>query len=82
MKKILFLVALLGTVGCKSADMGQITSLGSEFDISCYSGTTLILHTISQGQPSNEDHSDGFYFTDKESGKLVEVTGACIFKQR
>lgn len=81
MKKILFAAVLLGMVGCKSSNISQVTSLGSSFHITCYSGTAVILDTLSEGQPSNESYSDGFYFKDKATGKLVEVTGTCIFRE-
>ena len=68
--------------GLKSSKLGQIRSLGHHFEIACYSGGQLVYQGDSEGQPSNENSSDGFYFTDNNTGKLVEVAGTCIFREK
>ena len=78
MKKFLLLLPLLG--GCKASEMAQIRSMGSKHEVTCYSGGVSIYHGESAGNVSNESQSDGWYWEDVETGKLVESSAACIFK--
>ena len=78
MKKLLLLLPLLG--GCKASDVAQFKSMGSKHEVTCYSGGVVIYHGESAGNVSNEEHSDGWYWQDTATGKLVESSGTCLFK--
>lgn len=71
---ILVLFAVL-FAGCTSAYRSQITSLGSDHAVKQFSGGELVGEWISNGKVLSEDGSDGYYFTDKETGRLVRLTG-------
>lgn len=74
---IAFICALvLG--GCTDAGMKQYTTIGSPGHIKCYSGTLLIYEGDSTGKISTEHQSDGWYFEDAATHKLVRVSGACV----
>jgi len=81
MKKGLLLVAIslpLVLVGCTDATIGKLSSYGGSAFVECYSGERLIYKGESTGKVSNSESSDGYYFVDKETGKLKEVSGNCI----
>lgn len=66
--------------GCTDAKMKQLTSLGSPGEIVCFSGGQEIYKGTSTGKISTEQGSDGWYFQDKSTGKLIRVSGDCIIK--
>ena len=78
-----FALALLalGMVSCKDAEIAQFMSAGSEHTVELWSCGTKIGSWTSTGNISNESSSDGFFFKDKETGKLIEVSGTVIIKQ-
>ena len=78
MKKLL--VALVVTVvalsSCKDATTAQYKALGCKHIVTLYGASgTPIKQWTSTGSVSNEGHSDGWYFEDEVTGKLVEVAG-------
>ncbi len=73
---LLFAVFCLG--GCTDAERAKFGSLGSPHSVECFSGGTLIYKGTATGKVLSEDSSDGYYFTEKESGKLMEVSGNCV----
>ena len=68
-------------IGCKDADRAQFRALGSEHRIIVYSGGIAVATYESTGNVSNESSSDGWYFKDKASGKLIEVAGTLVILQ-
>jgi chaperonin GroEL len=36
---------------------------------------------LTGGKVISEEHSDGYYFTNRETGKLIEVSGNVIIEQ-
>lgn len=81
MKKNLQAVALfvmMGLVGCTDATMAKFDSYGNGSEIVCYSGGAVIYKGISSGKVQNEQNSDGYFFQDKETGRLMEVGGDCV----
>lgn len=78
MRKILVLVLLC--CGCTDADRGKIFNLGNSAHIRCYSGTTLIYDGQSSGKVRSEGNSDGYFFKDRATGKLMEVSGNCVIE--
>ena len=83
MKKLIIAsLAILALSGCKDSTISQFEALGSKHKISLYGATgTLIQSWESTGNVSNEAQSDGWYFKDAATDKLVEVTGTLIIEQ-
>lgn len=83
MKKSLLFACLIGLLvfsGCKDATRAQFNALGNRHKITMFSGGQKIGEWISTGNVSNENHSDGWYFKDEKSGRLVEVTGTLVIE--
>ena len=81
MKKIIIILstACILFTSCKDADRAQFFAMGKQHIITQYSGGKVINRWISTGNVSNEKQSDGWYFEDKETHNLIEVTGTiCI----
>jgi hypothetical protein len=83
MKKLLFiatvLTALALATGCKDSQMSQYNALGKEHYIFQYGCNGNVINKwTSTGSVSNEEHSDGWYFEDSATHKLVEVTGTIL----
>jgi hypothetical protein len=83
MKARVAVVALFvaGLVGCKDSTRAQFESLGSRHHIVMYSGGQKVGEWYATGNVSNESQSDGWYFRDEKTGKLVEVTGQIVITQ-
>lgn len=71
-------LATLFLAGCTDADFSQFTSYGSTAEITCYSGGEVIYHGKSTGKVSTEKQSDGWYFQDAATNKLVRISGTCV----
>lgn len=82
LKTLMALVLIIGClaliVGCTDGKLGKLTSYGSSRSIECYSGGVLIYKGKSTGKINSEQNSDGYFFVEKGSGKLLEVSGNCI----
>lgn len=80
MKKIFLLVTLLVTlVSCRDSGTAQLFALGDDCKIELINADGSITHSwISSGKVATEEGSDGYYFMDKATGKLVRVTGNVI----
>jgi hypothetical protein len=63
---------------CTDAKFGKIKALGASAHVKCYSGDTVIYDGYSTGKISNSQQSDGFYFIDKATNGMVEVSGNCV----
>lgn len=66
MKLLISMLALLVLVGCTDAKPHTIKQ---------YSGGVLVGEWESTGIIKNEQNSDGWYFEDAKTHKLVELTG-------
>jgi hypothetical protein len=71
-------IALLS--GCTDAQWQQVSVLGNAGEITCYSGGKIIYQGKSTGKISTEEGSDGWYFKEDGSGKLIRVSGACVIR--
>ena len=81
MKKLLFLVALIaifGMTSCTDANQAKLGSYGKSHKIEMYSGGKKVREWISTGKVSSESNSDGYYFFDRKTGKLIEVSGDVV----
>ena len=72
------ILAFIFLAGCTNADIAQIGAYGSPADIKCFSGGTIIYQGKSTGKVSTEKQSDGWYFQDAATGKLVRISGSCV----
>ncbi len=73
---IISLVVLLSA--CTDAKVGKFKSLGASGHVKCYSGDTVIYDGYSTGKISSSQESDGYYFIDKATNAMVEVSGNCV----
>jgi len=85
MKKAVLAVLTLATLtlfGCTDAQRQQVDSFGSKHHVTLYAADG---HVIKQweatGNVSNETQSDGWFFRDEATGKLVEITGTIVIEQ-
>lgn len=79
---ILLGAAVATLVACKDSEIAQYESIGSKHRITLYGANgTPIRQWESTGNVSNEQNSDGWYFKDAATGKLVEVTGTLVIEQ-
>jgi hypothetical protein len=78
MKTLIAIAALVFLAGCTDAFIGKIQALGGEGHVRCWSGTLPIYDGFSTGKIHNSAQSDGYYFIDRKTQKLTEVTGNCV----
>lgn len=79
-KALIAVVVALTLTACTDAKMKQLTTLGEPGEIVCYSGTLEIYKGKSTGKISTEQGSDGWYFQESGTGKLIRVSGACVIR--
>lgn len=78
---LLGIIATLGITSCKDATKAQYQALGKRHKITLYGATGTVINSwISTGNVSNSAHSDGWYFEDEKTGKLVEITGTLVIE--
>ncbi len=88
MKKSNFYVVMLFTlltimatmVSCTDAEKSKLGGYGDTFTVKVIGPDTIITYH-STGKVISEQHSDGYYFTNRETGKLIEVSGNVIIEQ-
>jgi hypothetical protein len=80
LKKGLLILSTLFITNCTNADFVQLTSYGSPGHIVCYSGGKVIYDGYSTGKIATEQQSDGWYFEDAKTRKLVRVSGDCLIE--
>ena len=65
--------------GCTDAKWAKVGGLGDQFKIELVNCDGTITHSwTSTGKVSTESQSDGYYFIDYQTGKLIEVSGTVI----
>lgn len=74
------ILTAIAASACTDATWSKLTKPGTPAEVKCYSGGVVILDTKSTGAISNEQYSDGYYFRDAATGKLVETSGQCVFR--
>lgn len=70
--------ALFTLASCTDAGLARFGGYGDEFKVEMYSGGKLVRTWTSSGKVLSEAQSDGYYFRDKATGKLVEVSGDVV----
>ena len=83
MKKLIFISFILFfAFSCSDAQKAKRKGRGSEFRIEMLNcDGTVARSWISSGKVRSEQRSDGYYFMDKTTGLLIEVTGNIIITQ-
>ena len=83
MKKLIFISFILFfAFSCSDAQKAKILGRGSEFRIEMLNcDGTVARSWISTGKVQSGQNSEGYYFMDKATGLLVEVTGSIIITQ-
>jgi hypothetical protein len=66
--------------GCTDARWSKLTQFGGAQEITCYSGGQQIYHGFSTGKVLSEEGSDGYYFEEQGTGKVVEISADCIIR--
>jgi len=74
-------LSLLLLAGCTDAEWSKNTSYGSSFTVTMYSGGEAVRVWKSSGKVLSEEKSDGWYFQDAATGKLVRVSGDVVVEQ-
>lgn len=83
MKKIILLGIFLLSLSCTDAKRAKLGGYGDEFKVELVNCDGTITHSwISSGKVASEKNSDGYYFNEKETGKLIEVTGTLIITKQ
>ena len=74
---ILFIIVALSS--CTDAEFAKIGGLGDEFTIEMINCDGSVARTwVSTGKVLSEETSDGYYFKEKGTSKLIEVTGRVV----
>ena len=83
MKKLIFISFILFfSFSCSDAHKAKRLGRESEFRIEMLNCDGAVARSwISTGKVRSEQNSDGYYFMDKATGLLVEVTGSIIITQ-
>ena len=81
MKKLIALSVLVITfASCTDATRAKLGGYGDTYTIKVMSCDTIIIYK-SSGKVISEEQSDGYYFNDATTGKLIEVSGTVIIEQ-
>lgn len=75
------IVSSVMIIGCKNSTFAQLRSLGTKHRVTLYSGGVAVGTWISTGNVSNQKSSDGYYFEDEATKKLIEISGTTIIEQ-
>lgn len=81
--KVLVVVTIIILTSCTDAERAKLGGYGDEFKVEMLNcDGTVAREWISSGKVQSEANSDGYYFNDKETGKLIEVTGRLIITKQ
>ena len=74
----LAITALFSFASCTDATRAKIGGYGDEHKVEMYSGGVKVREWTSSGKVKSEENSDGYFFNDKDTGKLIEVAGDVV----
>lgn len=63
------------------ASRSKLTGYGDEYKVEMYSGGQKVREWTASGKVISEQGSDGYYFNDKATSKLIEVAGDVVITQ-
>lgn len=75
----LILMAVLS--GCTNAELAKNTAYGTKFKVTLYSEGVPIKTWISTGKVETEAESDGWFFVDETTNKLIRISGTVTIEQ-
>lgn len=79
----LLTILTLLMMSCTDAGIAKLGGYGDEFKVQLVNCDGSITHEwISSGKVLSEETSDGYYFNDKTTGNLIEVTGTLIITKQ
>lgn len=79
--KLLLTLIICSTLSaCSDANMAGMSAWGKKHHIKLYSGGKVVEEWVSSGKIENEANSDGYYFKDDKTGKMVSVTGDVVIE--
>ena len=81
-KYIIASIITLSICSCTDAGRAKLTGYGGEYKVEMYSGGQMVRTWIASGKVQSENGSDGYYFNDKTSGKLIEVAGDVVITEQ
>jgi hypothetical protein len=76
----MILVCLLVLSGCTSAEIARGGAKFSNGKITCYSGGKEIYAGTSEGRIEPENKSDGWYFMEANTKRLIRISGDCVIE--
>ena len=80
---IVALFTIIGMESCTDAERAKIGGYGDSFKVEMINCDGTVARTwISSGKVLSESNSDGYYFNDSETGKLIEVTGRLVITKQ
>jgi len=66
-------------ISCTDAQRSKMGGYGDEFKVELLNcDGTVARQWVSSGKVISEQNSDGYYFSDKKTNTLIEVTGVLI----
>ena len=73
---VVIVIVFAGLASCTDATRSKLGGYGNQFKVEMVSCDGTTTHQwISTGKVISEEYSDGYYFTDAASDRLIEVTG-------
>lgn len=81
-KYIIASIIAFSACSCTDATRARVTGYGGEHRVEMFSGGQMVRSWISSGKVKSENGSDGYYFNDKATGKLIEVAGDVVITQQ
>ena len=82
MIRLILVAALIILAGCSNAEIAHVGTWGGSQHIVLYAAAGQpIASWDSDGLVKTESNSDGWYFVDKATGKLVRISGTVVITQ-
>lgn len=73
-------IIIMQLIACTDAQIARNKALGDAGHITCWSGGQVIYDGDSTGKIHTEEQSDGWYFMDAKTSRLVRVSGDCLIR--
>jgi hypothetical protein len=82
MKKLVSCAVLASAIliSCTDADRSKMGGYGEKYKVKVLGPDTVVVYE-STGKVLSESRSDGYYFTNAATGKLIEVSGTVIIEE-
>jgi hypothetical protein len=82
MNKLLLFAVVAVLAGCSSAEIAHVGTWGGSQHVLLYASDGHVIEAWdSDGLVKTENASDGWYFVDKATGKLVRISGTVVITQ-